>query len=142
MAGQLQLEILTPDGAVYNETVYEAIVPTAAGDVGILPEHSPIVAATRLGVVGVRRVASDPNTDLDHLVIGVGLLEVKDNRVRLLVDEAEHVETIDELVVRQELAAAEQRLKAAQDRVELATAQTSVERSLMWLKGAELRRKR
>ena len=140
MAGQLQFQVLTPTGTIYDEPVYEVVAPTTEGELGILPHHIPIVAVTQLGVVAVRRQQQDPNTELDHLVIGQGLLEVTEGHVRMVVDEAEHVDTIDELVIKQELAAAQQRLKAAQDRLELATAGATVERSLTWLKGAELSR--
>src|ERR1700722_14508157 len=102
MAETLQLDILTPDGHVASEAVAEVVVPTVAGDLGILPQHTPLTTVTKLGVVAVRRQAGDTTTDFDHYVIASGLAEITPSSVRLLVDEAQHVDTIDQAQVNQQ----------------------------------------
>jgi ATP synthase F1 epsilon subunit len=140
MAGHLQLEILTPAGTVYDEPVYEVVVPTTGGDLGILPGHTPLTTVTKLGVVAIRRQQNDTASDLDHVVVSTGVAEISDDRVHLLVDEAEHTDTIDKAMVNQELAAAQQRLQTAADRVETAAAEAAAQRAAMWLKASDLGR--
>jgi F-type H+-transporting ATPase subunit epsilon len=140
MAGQLHLKVLTPAGKVYEEDVYEVVVPTTGGDLGILPGHTPLTTVTKLGVVAIRRQPHDVARDLDHVVVSTGVAEISDNQVHLLVDEAEHANTIDQAMVNQELAAAQQRLQTAADRVEIAAAEAAAQRAAMWLKAADLGR--
>jgi F-type H+-transporting ATPase subunit epsilon len=142
MAGQLHLEVLTPAGKVFSDDVYEVVVPTTGGDLGILPGHAPLTTVTKLGVVAIRRQPHDAASDLDHVVISTGVAEISDNTVHLLVDEAEHTDTIDQAMVNKELAAAQQRLQTAADRVEIAAAEAAAQRAAMWLKASDLGRDR
>ncbi len=140
MAGTLQFDILTPGGHVASETVAEVIVPTTGGDLGILPHHTPLTTVTRLGVVSVRRQAGDTTAEMDHYVIATGLAEITPDTVRLLVDEAQHVDTIDQAHANQQLAAAQEQERAAQTDREMASAKASVARSTAWLEATKLRK--
>jgi len=140
MAGTLQFDILTPGGHVASEAVAEVVVPTVGGDLGILPQHTPLTTVTKLGVVAVRHHAGDTSADFDHYVISGGLAEITPISVRLLVDDAQHVDTIDQAQVNQQLAAAKEAERAARTGRQHALAQASVARATAWLAAAKLRK--
>lgn len=141
MAGTLKLDILTPSGPVVaGESAAEVVVPTIDGELGILPQHTPLTTITKLGVVSVRRQPQDATADMDHYVIADGLAEILPDSVRLLVDEAQHVDSIDEAQVNRQLAAAKEHEQAAQGDREMAAAKAGVARATAWLDATRLRK--
>lgn len=120
----MQVELLTLSGAKFRGEATEVSLRTANGMVGILPHHEPLTAIITAGPLMVR-----PKGKPEELFVTFGgVLEVRDNVVRLLVDEAEHA---DELI-HDELAAALERAQAlrrnASDRHELRKAQELIDR--------------
>ncbi len=86
----LRLEIVTPERRVLDAEVDAVSVPTASGEVGILPSHAPMVSAIKPGVLTyTTRGASS------RLAVTGGFLEVNANRVAVLADSAETAEEID-----------------------------------------------
>jgi len=138
VAATIQLEVVTPAGRVFSEPVREVVVPTTGGELGIFPNHTPLTTIAQLGVVNIRRRPED--NDFDHIVVTSGLIEIQPDRVRILVDDAAHVDTIDELYEREQLDAAKERLQIAQEDREIATAEAAIARAAVWLDAAKLRK--
>ncbi|MEQ1604781.1 MAG: F0F1 ATP synthase subunit epsilon [Pyrinomonadaceae bacterium] len=86
----LRLEIVTPENRVLDTEVDSVTVPTASGEVGILPSHAPLVSAIKPGVL-----AYTIKGTTDRLAISGGFLEVNANKVAVLADSAETAEEID-----------------------------------------------
>lgn len=98
----LNLEIVTPEKSVLNETVDSVTVPTASGEIGILTNHAPLISGLKSGVLAY--VKGDAT---GRMVISGGFVEVSDNKVSILADVAETTEEIDAEAARLEREAAE-----------------------------------
>jgi len=70
MAAKLKLEIVTPDGQVYAREVDSVYLPGADGDLGILPQHAPLMTLLGSGEIIARRgpeeAAAEPETSGGH----------------------------------------------------------------------------
>jgi F-type H+-transporting ATPase subunit epsilon len=100
----LTLELVTPDHAVAHEQVDEVQLPGANGCFGVLPGHTPLLAALDVGELWYRR-----GQEKTHISIAFGVAEVLPDRVIVMCRTAERAEDID--VARAE--AARQRAQAA-----------------------------
>jgi len=109
-----QVEILTPEGEVFNEQVEMVSTRTTLGEIGILANHSPVLAT--LEPTELRLYRSD--TDIVRFAQGEGYLQVGGNHAMLLVEEAVRPDQLDAAVLRERLAEAERELEAAGDDTE------------------------
>ncbi|MEX1997187.1 MAG: ATP synthase F1 subunit epsilon [Candidatus Andersenbacteria bacterium] len=142
MAGQISFEIITPEGLKFQAEVYAVVLPTAQGDIGILPHHIPLITIVTAGVITIRRREADEEDAREHLATAGGFVEIDGKRVRLLADTAERAEDIDELRVQAALERAREMKKNAKDQVALADAVALIEQSMARLKIAEIKRRR
>lgn len=86
----IHCEIITQERKIFDADVDIVIAPSVQGEMGILPNHSPLVAALDFGELRVRRASGE-----DAFAIGGGVLQVAHNRVLVLADSAEQAEHID-----------------------------------------------
>lgn len=138
----LSFEIITPEGQKFQERIYEVVLPTPQGNIGILPHHIPLIAIVSPGVISIRHNENDREENREHLATEGGFVEIDGQRVRLLADTAERAEDIDELKVQEALQRAKQLRAAAKDQVSLADALSLIERHTARLRVAELKRRR
>ena len=113
MAGdhKLDVEVLTPEGEVFSGEVRQVSTRTAVGEIGILANHAPLLAALR--PAELRLHLTDSETV--RYAQAHGWLQVFGNRARLLVEEAIDPEQLDPATLKDQLADAEQRLGEAED---------------------------
>jgi F-type H+-transporting ATPase subunit epsilon len=104
----LALEIVTPEARVYSDTIDSVVIPTAEGEVGILPGHIPLLAQVEHGEL---RVTKGAETVL--LVVSGGFVEIEGDRVHVLAEFAISEEKIDEKAVEAALKRAEKELDEA-----------------------------
>ena len=142
MSAEISFEIITPEGLKFQADVYEAVLPTPHGNIGILPHHIPLISIVSPGVIAIRRNEKDLDDRLEYLATEGGFVEIDGKRVRLLADTAERAEDIDEMKVKEALERAKQLQATAKDQVSLADALSLIERQSARLKVAELRRRR
>ncbi len=142
MASAVTFELITPEGLKIQEEVYELLLPTPNGQIGILPNHMPLISIITPGVISIRRRQEDTDQALEHLATSGGFLEVDDKKVRLLADSAERAEDIDEMKAQQALEKAKEMQKTAKDQVSLAEATSIIEQSTARLRVAELKKRR
>jgi F-type H+-transporting ATPase subunit epsilon len=90
-------EIVSQDRTVFQGDVDIVILPGAAGEMGVLPHHAPVLTTLKFGVVKVRRGGKEA-----VFAVAGGVAEVQPDIVTILADAAENVEEID--VVRAETA--------------------------------------
>jgi F-type H+-transporting ATPase subunit epsilon len=86
----IRCEIVSQDRRVFEGDVDIVVLPGTDGEMGILPNHAPLLSTIRLGVVKVRY-----NKQEELFTITGGLVEVQPTIVTILADAAENVEEID-----------------------------------------------
>src|SRR5919201_6274527 len=128
---KLQLQIVSADRALVNETVDEVQVPGADGYFGVLPGHTPLLALLGAGELWYRKGA-----ERVYLSIAFGFAEVQPDRVTILAQIAEKAEEID--VARAEAAKkrAEQRLASPTIDMDFERARIALLKSLIRLQVA------
>ncbi|MBS7577222.1 MULTISPECIES: F0F1 ATP synthase subunit epsilon [unclassified Enterococcus] len=89
----MTVNVVTPNGLVYDHHASLVVAKTLAGEIGILASHIPIVAPLTIDEVKIRRTDSD--THVDWVAVNGGIIEVKDNLVTILADSAERERDID-----------------------------------------------
>ena len=102
----VDVEVLPPEGEVFNGEVRQVSTRTAVGELGILANHAPLLAA--LQPTELRLHVSDSETR--RYAQAHGWLQMFGNRARLLVEEAIAPEDLDTGALKDQLADAEQRL--------------------------------
>jgi F-type H+-transporting ATPase subunit epsilon len=128
MADTLRLEIVTPEGIVYSEDVEMVTLMGVDGEMGILPQHVPLMTQLVPGEMIVRRGGHD-----QFLAVGEGLVEVTGQRVSILTDMAIAAEKIDEAMVEEARRRAEARLREKLSAEEIASVNASLAHSLAQL---------
>lgn len=113
MAGEskFEVEILTPEGEVFSGEVSQVSTRTAGGEIGILANHAPLLAALKPAELRLYEGGSEPR----RYAQSHGWLQVFGNHARLLVEEAIAPEDLDAGALKEQLADAEQRLADAEE---------------------------
>lgn len=138
----MNLELITLLGKKVDQEVYEVMLPTAAGEIAVFPGHEPLVTIAVPGVLAVRRAKNDPDSRLDYFAINGGVIEISQQIIRILVDEADYGEDIVESESKAALERAIKMRDSAKDQVELEQAHQLVDRHMVRLKVADLHRRR
>jgi F-type H+-transporting ATPase subunit epsilon len=102
--------LVTPDGPVYQGDARMLIVPGAAGEIGVLARHAPLVATLKAGSTRVHL----GGTEVLEFATGPGFFKIELDKALALVDDAVNVKEIDDERARRQLEAA----KAELERVE------------------------
>jgi F-type H+-transporting ATPase subunit epsilon len=104
----IRCEVVSQDRIVFQGDVDIVNLPGMDGDMGILPNHSPVLALLRFGVISIKT-----KTDEQFFTVAGGVAEVQPDQVTILADAAENVDEIDI-----------QRAESARKRAEEALAKT------------------
>jgi F-type H+-transporting ATPase subunit epsilon len=99
---KFQAEVLTPEGEVFSEEVEMVSTRTAAGSIGVLANHEPVLAM--LEPTELRLYRSE--TDVVRFAQAEGYLQFSDNRALVLVEEAIAPDALDRGTVEEKLAGA------------------------------------
>ncbi|MBO6949033.1 MAG: F0F1 ATP synthase subunit epsilon [Rhodospirillales bacterium] len=110
MADTVEFELVSPSRLLKSEPVEMVVVPGAEGDVGILPNHSPLICTVRPGVIKVM----ESGKVSEEIFVAGGFCEVSPERCTVLTEEAILVNDLN----RQD---AEERLRQAKEKVASAT---------------------
>ncbi len=105
MANTLKLEIVTPEAKVFSDDVEMVTVPATEGEMGIYPQHVPVLTQIVPGEVIVRKDGRDSS-----LAVGEGFIEITGERVAIMTDMAIPAEDIDEAQAEEARQRAEARL--------------------------------
>jgi F-type H+-transporting ATPase subunit epsilon len=99
--------LVTPDGAVYDGEAQMIVVPGAAGEIGVLARHAPLVATLKAGSTRIHV----SETEILEFATGPGFFKVELDRALALVDDAVGVKEIDDERARAQLEAAKAELE-------------------------------
>src|SRR6266700_755783 len=129
MAATLKLEIVTPDAKVFSEDVEMVTLPGVEGEMGIYPQHVPLLTQIVPGEIIARKGGQDY-----FLAIGEGFVEITGDHVAILADMAIRAENIDEAKAEEARRRAEARLAENLGDEECATVQAALTHSMAQLK--------
>lgn len=135
MAGKLHIEIVTGERVILQEDdVDMVLVPGAAGMLGILPQHAPLVTTLSLGELRIKK----GGTEQSILVFG-GFMEVSNDKVLVLADTAERLEELDLARAEDARKRAEASIASRQSTIDLEQAQASLRRANLRLRVGQRR---
>lgn len=135
---KLKFELVSPERIVYSDDEVDVVIaPGADGELGILPNHAPLLTALGIGELRIRK-----GTEEESFAVHGGFLEVLANKVIVMADVAEYAEEID--LARAEAARerAERRYRERPDGLDIARLQAALRRSRVRLKVARRRKRR
>lgn len=111
MADMVEFELVSPARLLISEPVEMVVVPGAEGDIGVLPNHSPLICTVRPGVIKM----FEGGKVSEQIFVAGGFCEVSPERCTVLSEEAVMVGDIDAAEARERLAGAEKALAAAEE---------------------------
>jgi F-type H+-transporting ATPase subunit epsilon len=106
-----RVEVLTPEGEVFNDEVEMVSTKTTVGSIGLLANHQPLLAM--LDPTELRLYKSE--SDVVRFAQGEGFLQVAGTHALVLVDEAFAIEDLDTAEIKSRLDRAEQELSGAEE---------------------------
>lgn len=136
MAGTLKLEIITPEAVVFSEDVEMVTLPGIEGEMGVFPQHVPLMTQVVPGEITLRRNGVD-----SALAVGEGFVEITGHRVAIMTDMAIKADDIDEAKAEEARQRAEARLKDKLSEEELAAVNAALLRSITQLQVKRRHRK-
>jgi F-type H+-transporting ATPase subunit epsilon len=104
---RFDVALVTPDGDAFRGEAEMLIVPGAAGEIGVLARHAPLVATLKAGSTRVHV----GNSEVLEFATGPGFFQVQLDRAIALVDDAVDVKQIDDARAQQQLEAAREELE-------------------------------
>lgn len=133
MAGTFMLEIVSPEELLFKDEVQFVVVPELDGDLGVLRNHAPLIAALKIGILRY----TDTNGAIKKMALSGGFMEVMANEARVLAETAEPGSQIDVLRAKAAKERAEARLAAKDADTNIARAQMALQRSIARIRAAE-----
>ena len=133
----IAVDILTPERRVLQAQADSVVVPAADGELGILANHTPLVAQLQPGQIRMRTGA-----DVQLFAVSGGFVEVQNNHVVVMAETAEMAHEIDIERARQAAERAKAALRSPQPDMNLAQAEAALRRALARLHAAEAIRRR
>jgi len=135
---QIQLEVVTPSGAVVSEEVDIVTAPGVGGEFGVLANHAPFLSTIKTGTLSYKK-----DRVSKFLMVTGGFTEVSNNKVTFLVESAEFGNDIDVDRAMRAKERAEKRLTQAQqatEKINRVRAEAALQRSIARIRVAELSR--
>jgi F-type H+-transporting ATPase subunit epsilon len=138
MSATIQIEIVSTEKSLYSGDATMVVAPGVSGELGILPQHAPLLTRIKPGVLKI--LMEDGNQDLFY--VSGGVLEVQPEKITVLADVAERGDDLDEERAQQARQAAEEKLASATPDLDYATAQAELARAVAQLQIIQKLRKR
>lgn len=105
----LSLQVVTPQGEVFNDDILSILLPGSEGEFGVYPKHSSLLATLKPGIM---KVTKKDNTS-EAIIVNWGYVKVSETNVRVLIDNAIAIEGADESVIMQAVADSKELLAKA-----------------------------
>ena len=135
MAGNIRLEVVTPEREVVNEEAQIVMAPGSEGEFGVLIGHTPFMTSLKTGTLRYR----DSSGTERFIFVSGGFAEALPNKVTVLAESAERRRDIDAERARSALERAQKRLASSQADLDYTRAKAALERALYRLKLVENR---
>jgi F-type H+-transporting ATPase subunit epsilon len=129
---KIKLDVVTAERPVFSDEVDFVVVPGSMGELGILPQHAPLLTTLEVGEIRVRK-----NGEEYSIFTSGGFMEVLPDRITILANTAERAEDIDEARAIEARERAETLMAARTAEVDFATAEAALRRAVVRLKIAK-----
>lgn len=132
MASTMQVLVATAEREVYRGEAEFLVAPGAAGELGIMPKHSPLLSALTSGEL---RITNGEN--VDEVFVSGGYMEVQPDMITVLSDSAERASDIDEAAAIEAERKAKEALDSSKEDIDYAKAEAELAMMtarLLWLK--------
>lgn len=139
MAMTMHVDIVSAEQEIYSGTVEEVYAPAEMGEIGIMPRHSQLVTRLKAGEV---RVKPEGKTEMEHIFVSGGILEVQPHVVTILADTGMRADDLDEARALEAKQRAEEALKDQQSDIDYAKAKAELIEAAEQLRMIEKIRKR
>ena len=136
MAG-IKLDVVSAERIVYSDDVDIVMAPGVQGQLGVLPNHVPLMTTLDVGELRVRKDGEEFS-----VAISGGFLEVRPDRVIVLADAAERAEEIDLARAEEAKQRAQEQISHSTAEVDAAQAEAALRRAMMRLRVAGRKRRR
>ena len=135
MAGNIRLEVVTPERQVVDEETQIVMAPGSEGEFGVLIGHTPFMTSLKTGTLRYR----DSSGTERYIFVSGGFAEALPNKVTVLAESAERRRDIDAERARSALERAQKRMASGQSEIDYTRARAALERALYRLKLVENR---
>lgn len=137
----LTFSLVTPEKIALTEEVYEVMLPTAKGQIAVLPGHVALVTLLQPGVIMIRRQKGDSDEKLEHIATSGGFAEITGKSVKVMADTAERADDLDEMRIEEAKEAAARSAREAKDDVSYTDAIGRLEIELARLKVKNIKKR-
>jgi F-type H+-transporting ATPase subunit epsilon len=136
MAGNIKIEVVTPEKSVVSEEAQIVMAPGSLGEFGVLVGHTPFFTTLKVGVVKYK----DDKGEERYVFVNGGFAEALPDKVTVLAESAERRRDIDIERAKSAMKRAEERLAVKSEDIDFVRAKAALERALYRVKLAETRR--
>ena len=119
----IHVDVVSAEENIFSGEAKFVALPGENGELGILPQHTPLITRIKAGAVRIQRADNDQE---EFVFVAGGILEVQPNRITVLADTAIRGKDLDEAKASEAKAAAEEALKTASSDLDLAKAQSEL----------------
>ncbi|MGO0063682.1 F0F1 ATP synthase subunit epsilon [Brevibacillus fluminis] len=130
---KLTIEVVTPERVVYSGEATMVIARGVEGDVGIMPNHMPLVTPLKIAPVRIKTVGDKETV----IAVSGGFMEVRGTQVAILAESAELPEDIDVERAKQAKNRAEQRLNEKHPDLDIRRAERALQRAISRLEATK-----
>lgn len=116
----LHVDVVSAEEQIFSGEAKFVALPGEAGELGILPKHTPLITRIKPGAVRIER----PDGSEEFVFVAGGILEVQPNRVTVLADTAIRGKDLDEAKATEAMKRAEEAKKNAKSDIDFAAAQS------------------
>jgi F-type H+-transporting ATPase subunit epsilon len=120
----LNLRVMAPNRIVWNSEAQEIILSTNSGQIGILPNHAPLLTALDIGIMKIRT-----NSQWLTMALMGGFAMIENNQLTILVNEAEKASDIDREEAQKTFDLAQENLNQATGRKQTIEANLAFQRA-------------
>ncbi|MCK6439688.1 MAG: ATP synthase F1 subunit epsilon [Planctomycetes bacterium] len=111
---ELHVDIISPEKPLYSGQARSVVAPAHDGEVGILPQHAPMVAKLGTGVVRIRRAGESGGETVDRFAVRQGFVQTAANKVIIIAEEAISAADVNSAAVSAELTTLRQQVESHQ----------------------------
>lgn len=129
----LNLRVMAPNRIVWNSEVQEIILSTNSGQIGILPNHAPLLTALDIGVIKIRL-----NEKWSTMALMGGFAMIENNEMTILVNEAEKSNEINLQEAQETFQMAQTKFSQAKGRKQIIEANLTLKRAKARLEAIEI----
>ena len=120
MANTIHVDVVSAEESIYSGEAEFVVLPGEAGELGIYPQHTPLITRIKPGSVRIKPAGGGEE---ELIFVAGGVLEVQPKSITVLADTAVRGRDLDEAKAAEAMKLAEEAMRNSQDKLEIATMQ-------------------